>query len=83
MISTLVLPESLYDMAVHQLIFRAKFSLKDLADATPLLDVPITAPTAPPYQPLTVSLGQTIDQVVAILGQPEYEVDLGSKNIYV
>lgn len=59
--------------------FRAKFSLKDLADAAPPTDTPITAPAPPP----TVSLGQTIDQVVAILGQPESVVDLGSKKIYV
>jgi hypothetical protein len=35
---------------------------------------------APPAQ---IQLGQTIDQVVAALGQPEKIVDLGTKKIYV
>jgi hypothetical protein len=35
---------------------------------------------APPVQ---IQLGQTIDQVVAALGQPEKIVDLGAKKIYV
>jgi hypothetical protein len=81
-ISTLVRPESLYAMALHQPIFRAKFSLKDLADAT--------APGRAHYGSYRAAAstvdgfaGQTIDQVVAIVGQPEYEVDLSSKNIYV
>jgi hypothetical protein len=33
--------------------------------------------------PATISLGQTIADVVAILGQPQQIVDLGSKKIYV
>ncbi len=33
--------------------------------------------------PITISLGQTIDQVVAIQGQPQKIVDLGNKKIYV
>jgi hypothetical protein len=66
--------------------FRAKFSLKDLAEAAPPPDTPIAATATPPVQPQSpppVSLGQTIDQVVAILGPPESVVDLGSKKIYV
>jgi hypothetical protein len=44
--------------------------------------------SAPPPQaaagpPATVSLGQSIDQVTAILGQPAQVVDLGAKKIYV
>ena len=35
-----------------------------------------------PVQTPTVSLGQSIDQVVKILGQPRNIVDLGSKKIY-
>ncbi len=38
---------------------------------------------APGAQPATISLGQTIDQVTAILGQPSQVVDLGAKKIYV
>jgi hypothetical protein len=33
-------------------------------------------------QPVTISLGQTIDQVVAIMGKPLQIADLGSKKIY-
>jgi hypothetical protein len=33
--------------------------------------------------PATISLGQTIDQIVAILGTPKSIVDLGAKKIYV
>ncbi len=36
----------------------------------------------PPSQPPTISLGQTIDQVVAIMGKPVQIADLGSKKIY-
>jgi hypothetical protein len=47
---------------------------------------PIPPPPPPPDQPAappqTVSLGLTIDQVVAILGQPATIADLGSKKIY-
>jgi hypothetical protein len=38
------------------------------------------APAAPPAE---ISLGQTIDQVTAILGQPKTVVDLGNKKTYV
>jgi hypothetical protein len=34
-------------------------------------------------RPLTISFGQTIDEVVAILRQPEKIVDMGAKKIYV
>src|SRR5713101_5853089 len=33
-------------------------------------------------QPVTISLGQTIGQVTAILGKPSQFADLGSKKIY-
>jgi hypothetical protein len=36
----------------------------------------------PPPGPPTVSKGLTVDQVIAILGQPERVADLGSKKIY-
>jgi len=35
-----------------------------------------------PSQPVTISLGQSIDQVVAIMGKPLQIADLGSKKIY-
>jgi len=38
---------------------------------------------APAVPPATISLGQTTDQVVSILGQPKNIVDLGPKKIYV
>ena len=37
----------------------------------------------PPAQPQTIQLGQTTDEVVAALGQPDKIVNLGSKQIYV
>ena len=39
--------------------------------------------TAGSKGPVTISFGQTIDEVVLILGQPEKVVDLGAKKIYV
>ena len=45
---------------------------------------PAAAQQAPEQAPPTqIQLGQTIDQVVAALGQPEKIVDLGAKKIYV
>lgn len=41
------------------------------------------APAAPAAPPATVDIGQTTDQVVAILGQPEKIINLGAKQIYV
>lgn len=36
-----------------------------------------------PAQPQSIQVGQTVDQVVAALGQPQKKVDLGSKQIFV
>ena len=47
------------------------------ADAAPAADA------APPAPPATVAIGQTTDEVVAILGQPEKILNLGAKQIYV
>jgi hypothetical protein len=46
---------------------------------------PDIAPPPPPADqpPATIEVGQTIDQVVAILGQPQKIVKLGAKQIYV
>ncbi|HXX17936.1 MAG TPA: hypothetical protein VEJ46_00900 [Candidatus Acidoferrum sp.] len=41
------------------------------------------AQQAPPTQPQTIQIGQTLDQVQAVLGQPDKIVNLGSKQIYV
>ena len=45
------------------------------------------APPPPPQQPqpepVRIALGQTTDQVVSGLGQPDKVVDLGSKKIYI
>ncbi len=55
--------------------------------ATADTPLPPIAPPPPPDQPAaappTISLGMTIDQVVAVLGQPGRVVDLGSKKIYM
>ena len=48
--------------------------------------VPLGSAGAVPAQsapPATISLGQTTDQVVSMLGQPKNIVDLGAKKIYV
>jgi hypothetical protein len=42
-----------------------------------------SSPAAPAAAPAEISLGQTIDQVTAILGQPKTVVDLGNKKTYV
>ena len=43
-----------------------------------------SAPEAPAQsEPVSIQLGQTINQVVAALGQPQKKVNLGSKQIYV
>ncbi len=43
---------------------------------------PIEAPPPPPADPVSVSEGQTIDQVVAALGQPVKKAKVGTKDIY-
>ena len=61
----------------------------DTAAAAPAQPAPPPAPPAveqpAPAEapPAAIKLGQTIEQVVAILGQPEKTVDLGAKKIYV
>jgi hypothetical protein len=44
---------------------------------------PAAGPGAPAGPPPTITLGQSIDQVVGMLGQPKNIVDLGAKKIYV
>ena len=46
-------------------------------------NAPPAAPTAPAGPPKEIALGQTFDQVTAILGQPKTVMDLGAKKIYV
>jgi hypothetical protein len=41
------------------------------------------APAVAAATPKTTAIGQTIDQVVATLGQPKNIVDLGAKKIYI
>jgi hypothetical protein len=55
------------------------------ADAQPAADQPAAeqAPAAPPAPPATVAIGQSTDEVVAILGQPDKILNLGAKQIYV
>jgi hypothetical protein len=52
----------------------------------PAATAPIAPPPPPPDEPVapaqTLSLGQTIDQVVAVLGKPATIADLGAKKIY-
>ena len=54
------------------------------AQPTAQPEQPAAAQPAPAQAaPAQIQLGQTIDEVVAALGQPEKTVDLGSKKIYV
>lgn len=53
------------------------------AGAPGAADNPPPAPPPPAPAPKTVTLGQTTDEVIAILGQPKNIVDLGAKKIYV
>jgi hypothetical protein len=48
-------------------------------DAPP---APIEPPPPPPPDPTEVSEGQTIDQVVSALGQPQKKAKVGTKDIY-
>jgi hypothetical protein len=43
---------------------------------------PIEPPPPPPADPVAVAEGQTIDQVVAALGQPQKKAKVGTKEIY-
>jgi hypothetical protein len=43
---------------------------------------PIEAPPPPPADPVEVAEGQTIDQVVAAMGQPVRKAKIGTKEIY-
>ena len=55
-----------------------------LQPETPAPAQPAPAPAAPAQaEPASIQLGQSIDQVVAVLGKPEKKVNLGSKQIYV
>ena len=49
------------------------------AEAPP---APLESPPPPPADPVSVSEGQTIDQVVAALGQPPKKAKVGTKEIY-
>ncbi len=50
--------------------------------AAPLAPIPPPPPPADDAPPKTISLGQTVDQVVGNFGQPEKKVKLGTKEIY-
>jgi len=50
----------------------------------PAAEQPTTSQPAPaPATTVTIKLGETIDQVVAALGQPVKKFDLGTKQVYV
>jgi hypothetical protein len=57
------------------------------APTTAAAEAAPTAPVSPPVSarapPPTITLGMTVDQIVAILGQPTALSDLGAKKIYV
>jgi hypothetical protein len=53
------------------------------AGQQPAADQAKADPAAAPAPPATVEIGQTTDEVVAILGQPDKILNLGPKQIYV
>jgi len=53
------------------------------AIAEPAAQQQAPAAIQPAAQPATIEPGQTIDQVVGVLGQPEKIVNLGKKQIYI
>jgi len=53
------------------------------AQAAPAADQAPAADPAPAAPPATVAIGQSTDEVVAILGQPDKILNLGAKQIYV
>jgi hypothetical protein len=60
-----------------------KGNAQPAADQAPAADAAPAAEAPPPAPPATVDKGQTPDQVLAILGQPEKIINLGTKQIYV
>jgi hypothetical protein len=68
----------------------APAALAPIAPPPPPQDSPALAPIAPPppppdapaAPPQTLGLGMTVDQVVAILGQPQRVANVGNKQIY-
>lgn len=40
------------------------------------------APAAPAQAAMSIAIGETIEQVTAVLGQPLFKIDLGTKKIY-
>ena len=61
----------------------AEVANQSAAPATPTAAVIPPAPPPPPADPVKIELGQTTDQVVAAMGQPEKMVNLGEKQIYM
>ena len=65
------------------------FAIDNSTQEAPQAQQPAAQPEQPaqpapaPAAPASIQLGQTIDEVVAILGQPDKMVNLGAKQIYV
>ncbi|MCX6636155.1 MAG: hypothetical protein NT090_13905, partial [Acidobacteria bacterium] len=53
-----------------------------LQPTTPASPAPMPEPQPSPAAPVTIGLGQTCDQVVAAVGQPEKLVKLGEREMY-
>ena len=77
-------PDPMAAEQINQQATEADQAEKDvLAQAAPdggAAPPPIAAPAAPP---VSISLGQSIEEVTGALGQPKNIVDLGAKKIYV
>ena len=61
----------------------AEVAAQPAAPAAPTAAVIPPALPAPPADPVKIELGQTTEQVVAAMGQPEKMVNLGEKQIYM
>jgi hypothetical protein len=61
----------------------AEVASQPAAPQTQPAPVAAAAPPAPAAEPTKIELGQTTEQVVAAMGQPEKMVNLGEKQIYM
>ncbi len=63
-------------------VVTAESDTQDAATADNAAPAPASAPAQPAAPPKTIALGQTTDQVIGILGQPQKIVNLGAKQMY-
>jgi hypothetical protein len=75
-------PSDVEKVIENYLAFPQQAAQANAPPAAPAQPAAAPPPSEPAAPPATISLGQTIDQVVATLGQPLQIIDLGSKKTY-